>query len=95
MEDGGSAVITWFQADLISYYHIYMAEYRDGVWRYPVSLQTDNIDPRSGTSGQNAMWPAVSMSDGGYAVIAWHASDGSYNRIYISEYAKHSLPLPR
>ena len=95
MEDGGSAVITWFQADLLSYYHIYMAEYRDGAWRFPASLQTDNIDPRSATDGQNAMWPAVALSDNGYAVIAWHASDGTDNRIYKSEYSKHYLLVPR
>ena len=95
MEDGGSAIITWFQADLLGYYHIYMAEYRDGVWRYPVSLQADNIDPRSSAGGQNAMWPAVAMSDNGYAVIAWHGFDGTYNRIYKSEYSKHYLALPR
>ena len=95
MEDGGTAVVTWFQADLLSYYHIYMAEFRDGAWRYPASLQADNIDPRSGTVGQNAMWPAVALSDNGYAVIAWHASDGSANRIYKSQYSHRYLLLPR
>lgn len=95
MDDVADAVITWFQADLYGYYHIYMAEYRKGTWRYPLSLQSDNIDPRSAADDQNAMWPAVAMSGGGYAVIAWNAFDGTNNRIYKSEYSKHWLPVPR
>lgn len=80
MDNNNNAIITWWQYSG-SNFKIYKSEYRSGTWTHPSGL-TDNISP----GNQDAVTPQVAMDSGGNALITWHQSDGTYSRIYKSEY---------
>lgn len=60
---------------------LYKAEYRNGGWTLPTNL-IDNINP----DGTDVSRVDAAINDLGDIVIAWQQSDGTYERIYKSEY---------
>jgi hypothetical protein len=81
MDNNGNAIIAWFQSDNGNIAQIYLSDYRNGTWTHPADL-SDNISPY----GEDATSPWVAMGNNGDAVITWSQSDGSYDRVFLSEY---------
>ncbi len=79
MDGSGNTVIVWRQC-CASFDQIFMSEYRDGAWSDPAS-----ISPEGGVA-EHASEPQVAMDDSGSAVIVWYQQDGSFARIFMSEY---------
>jgi hypothetical protein len=80
MGRNGDIVLAWSQFDG-AFQQVFMAECRNGIWTNPQSL-SDNISP----DGTNAISPSIAVGDGGDTIIAWLQSDGSDNRVMVSQY---------
>ena len=81
MDSNGNAIIVWQQHNGTNY-RIFKSEYRNGVWKYPSSLD-DNISP----DGQDAWPPQVAMDNNGNAIIVWYQRDESnIYQIFKSDY---------
>jgi hypothetical protein len=80
MDNNGNAIIVWKQFDGL-HNQIFKSEYRSGLWTHPANL-SDNISP----DGTTCYYPEVAMDDNGNAIITWSQTDGSYHRIFMSEY---------
>ena len=80
MDNNGNAIIAWYQSDGANT-QVFKSEYRGGAWTNPINL-IDNISP----NGQNVYDVGVAMDNNGNAIITWRQYDGSYYRIFKSEY---------
>ncbi len=89
MDNNGNAIIVWHQSDGANA-QLFKSEYRNGSWTYPAD-ENDNISP----DGQNvSSYYEVAMGDNGNAIIVWRQRDGTYDRIYRSEYRGGSWTHP-
>ena len=76
----GNALICWdqFGGDQ---WHIYKSEFRNGMWDHPQDL-SDYI----GIGTTHAQQSKVAMDNSGNAIIIWKQFDGTYSKIFKSEY---------
>jgi len=88
MNDNDNAIIVWYQYDKANW-QIFKSEYRNGTWKHPTSLGT-NISP----DGQDAAGPQVAMDNNNNAIIVWYQYDGTYDRIFKSEYRSSAWKNP-
>jgi hypothetical protein len=77
MADNGDAIIIWTQTSL------FKSEYRSGAWTHP-STEYDYISPDDGQ--MFVQDNDVAMDENGNTIIVWQQNNGSYNRVYMSEY---------
>ena len=87
-DNNGNIIIVWAQFDG-TFSQIYKSEFRNGVWTHPTNVD-DNISPN--TNG--VIDPRVAMDDHGNAIIVWTQSDGSYTRVFKSEYRNGAWTHP-
>ena len=80
MYPNGDAIVVWVQTDG-SNNQLFKSEFRTGVWTHPTNAN-DNIS----VAGSNVRQPHVACSANGEAVIGYTQSDGSRDRIMMSEY---------
>ncbi len=90
MNDFGNALVTWNQYDLYDYDSIFKAEYVNGSWIKPASLD-DNLTPADtyGYYAKNA------VDNNGNKIVAWEGSDyAGYYHTYLAEYRNGSWTVP-
>lgn len=80
MDDHGNIVVAWAQSDG-SNNQVFISEYRNGAWTHPPDA-SGNISPND----QDAFRPRIAMDNDANAIVAWYQHDGSFNRIFKSEY---------
>ena len=88
VDNNGNAIVVWIQSDGAND-QVFKAEFRNGSWTFPTGL-TDNISP----DGQAAAVPKVAMDNNGNATIVWYQTDGTFLRIFKSEYRGGSWTHP-
>lgn len=88
MDSKGNGIVAWSQFDGNNW-RIYRAEYRDGQWQKPASL-----DEAMSPAGGDAKEPRVAMAANGDAVVVWEQKVFRDSYIYMAERRQGGWRLP-
>jgi mRNA-degrading endonuclease HigB of HigAB toxin-antitoxin module len=91
MDEEGNAIVVWSQEASNGFHSIFKAEYRNGRWIKPASLE-DSIS-RAIKSG-DGIEPRVVMNNSNEALIVWGQDPGGGYRLYKSESREGSWVHP-
>jgi hypothetical protein len=93
--DNGDCAVVWRQATTGDIYDpqnkIFLSEYRGGVWTHPGTLADFICLPGTSTPASS---PQVAMDASGNTVVVWLQYDGTYTRVFMSEYRSGAWTHP-